>query len=455
MGAKEKHKESFMEKFERVVTPFGQWMANQKHFSSITAGMMSCVGLTLLAAIFQIIANPPVTQDMVDKHTVLKVIFGGWLKFATANKEAILLPYNMSIGMLGVISALAIAYHLAKKYEMNPLTNGVVSMVIFLLVSAPVTTYKLADDSTVTALSNSFMGGQGLFTSILVALVTVEIAHFCEKHHIEIKMPESVPPFLSASFSAVIPLIFDTIIFYGGTLILKQFDLTIPTAINKLVSIPLSVVNTAPGVLFIICFGALLWCCGIHGTAIIYPFILPVLLEAVTKNAQLVAAGQSPEINPIFIFSAVAMVGGSGNTLGMVILSAWKAKSEQLKAIGKIGLIPGIFNINEPVLFGMPIMYNPILMIPYVLGTLLIGILVWVAMNLGLYAPECVFVGAAMPIGVSGMLASMSMKNFFFQILMVPVMILVWYPFFKAYDDQLLKQEQKQMEEVEQNKEEK
>lgn len=121
------------------------------------------------------------------------------------------------------------------------------------------------------------MGGQGLFTSILVALVTVEIAHFCEKHHIEIKMPESVPPFLSASFSAVIPLIFDTIIFYGGTLILKQFDLTIPTAINKLVSIPLSVVNTAPGVLFIICFGALLWCCGIHGTAIIYPFILPVL----------------------------------------------------------------------------------------------------------------------------------------------------------------------------------
>lgn len=453
MGARGKEKESFIAKFERIVAPFGQWMANQRHFSSITAGMMSTVGLTLLAAIFQIIANPPVTQDMVDKSSVLRIIFGGWLKFATANKEAILLPYNMSIGLLGVISALAIAYHLAKKYEMNPLTNGVVSMVIFLLVSAPATTYTLADDSTVTALSTGFLGGQGLFTSILVALVTVEIAHFCEKHHIEVKMPDSVPPFLSASFTSVIPLVFDIIIFYGSSLILKQFDLTIPTAINKLVSIPLSVVNTAPGVLFIICFGALLWCCGIHGTAIIYPFVLPVLLEAITKNAQLVAAGQSAQINPIFIFSAVAMVGGSGNTLGMVILSAWKAKSEQLKAIGRVGLIPGFFNINEPVLFGMPIMYNPILMIPYVLGTLLVGVLVWIGMNVGLYAPECVFVGAAMPIGVAGMLASMSMKNFVFQILMIPVMMLVWYPFFKAYDDQLLKQEQAAKEE--QNKDEK
>ena len=454
MGAREKKKETFLEKFERIIAPFGQWMANQRHFSSITAGMMSTVGLTLLAAIFQIIANPPVTQEMMDNHGILKVIFGGWFNFATANKEAILLPYNMSIGLLGVTSALAIAYHLAKKYDMNPLTNGVVSMVIFLLVAAPATTYQLTDETTVTALNNSFMGGQGLFTSILVALVTVEIAHFCEKHHIEVKMPDSVPPFLSASFTSVIPLIFDIIIFYGGSLILGKFDLTIPTAINKLVSIPLSVVNTAPGVLFIICFGALLWCCGIHGTAIIYPFVLPVLLEAVTKNAQLVAAGQSPEISPIFIFSAVAMVGGSGNTLGMVILSAWKAKSEQLKAIGKVGLIPGIFNINEPVLFGMPIMYNPILMIPYILGTFIVGLLVWIALNLGLYAPECVFVGAAMPIGISGMLASMSMKNFVFQILMIPVMMLVWYPFFKAYDDQLLKQEQAQAAEVEENKEE-
>lgn len=441
MNTEATEKKTFIERFSEIMTPVGNWMANQKHFSSITSGMMCVVGLTLLAAIFQIIANPPVTAEMCAENGFLNTIFGGWVSFAAAHKAAIMLPYTMSMGLMAVTSSLAIAYNLAKKYEMNALIAGIVSMVIFLMISAPASVYELADGSTVNALPTSFLGGQGLFTAILVAFGTVEIDRLCKKYHLEIRMPDSVPPFLSASFSAVIPLLIDVVVFYGATLILSNYGLTIPTAINALISAPLSVVNSAGGVLFIITFAALLWCCGIHGTAIVYPFILPMMLQAVTHNAELVAQGLPAEYSPIFIFGAVAMVGGSGNTLGMVILSCWKAKSKQLKAIGKVGLVPGLFNINEPVLFGMPIMFNPVLMIPFVFGTLLIGILTWIGLKVGLYAPECVFLGASLPIGISGMLASMSVKNLFFQLAMIPVTMVIWYPFFRIYDRQLCRQE--------------
>lgn len=432
---------SFIDKFAKTMAPVGNFMAQQKHLSSISSGIMSMAGLTMLAAIFQIIANPPVTQELLDGNGVLRVVFGGWFRFASENRTAILLPYNMTIGLMGVVAALAIAYQLAKKYDMTPLTNGIISMCVFLLVAAPVSSYELADGSTISALSSKFLGAQGLFTAILVALVTVEVARFCRDHHIEITLPDSVPPFLAASFSALIPLVIDLVIFYGATLVLARFGLTIPTGISALVSKPLSVVNSVPGVLFIITFGAILWCCGIHGTAVVYPFVLPMLLEAVTENGALIAAGQQPVISPIFIWSAMAMVGGSGNTLGLVILAAFKAKSKQMKAIGRMGLIPGLFNINEPVLFGMPIMYNPILMIPYVFGTTILGILTWLGLCIGFYKPQCVFVGAALPVGIQGMLETMSASTLIFQLAMIAVMAVIWYPFFKVYDKQLLEKE--------------
>lgn len=434
-------KSTFMEKLTGVLVPVGNVMANQKHLSSISSGIMATAGLTLLAAVFQIIANPPVTAEMLEGNGILRAVFGGWFNFATANRTAILMPYNMTIGLMGLLASLTIAYNLAKKYDMAPLSNGIVSMCVFSLVAAPATIYKLADEASVTALPNRYMGAMGLFTSILVALVTVEVARFCSEHHIEIKLPDSVPPFLGASFSALIPLVFDIIIFYGTSLVLGKFELTIPTAINALLSKPLSVVNSAPGVILMITFSALLWCCGIHGTAIVYPFVLPILMEAVTNNAALVAAGESPVISPIFIWSAVAMVGGSGNTLGVVILAAFKAKSKQLKAIGRMGIIPGFFNINEPVLFGLPIMFNPILMIPYIFGTTIMGILVWIGLNIGLYVPQSVYVGAALPIGVLGMLETMSVRTLIFQFAMIPVTMLIWYPFFKIYDNQLTEKE--------------
>lgn len=437
-------KTGFLDKFQNFMMPIGNFLANEKHFASISAGLMATVGLTLIGAIFQIMANPPVTAQMMAEGGIMPTLFGWWFNFATAYKNILMVPYNMTVGLFAVSAAFAIAYQLAKRYGMSAISSGIVSLTVFLIVAAPVKTYTLADGATLNAIDTTFLGGTGLFTAIIVALCTVEISHLCQKHHVVIKMPDVVPPFLSDSFTALIPLLINIALFYGINVGLAYINpaLTITTAIMAILSAPLSAVNSVPGMLLVVAFATLLWCCGVHGTMIVYPLIIPLMIEAFTANAQAVASGGSAIFYPVFIFGAIGMIGGSGNTLGFVCLSIWKAKSQQLKAIGKASIIPGFFGINEPVAFGAPVVFNPIMMIPYVLGSLILGIIMWISYLIGFQEPGYILVMSLMPIGIAGFLPAMSMKNAFFQIAMIPVMALIWYPFFKVYDKQLYAKEQ-------------
>ena len=441
-------KKGFLDKFQNFMMPIGNFLANEKHFASISSGLMATVGLTLIGAIFQIMANPPVTAEMMAQGGIMPTLFGWWYNFSMAYKDILMVPYNMTVGLFAVSAAFAIAYQLAKRYNMSAISAGIVSLTVFLIVTAPVKVYTLADGSTLTAMDTTFLGGTGLFTALIVAMGSVEISHLCQKYHIVIKMPDVVPPFLADSFTALIPLLLNIALFYGINVGLQQVNpaLTIPTAIMALLSAPLSAVNSVPGMLLVVAFATLLWCCGVHGTMIVYPLIIPLMIEAFTANGLAVANGDPAIFYPVFIFGAIGMVGGSGNTLGFVCLSMFKAKSQQLKAIGKASIIPGFFGINEPVAFGAPVVFNPIMMIPYVLGSLLLGIIMWISYMVGFQDPGYILVMSLMPIGIAGFLPAMSMKNAVFQIVMIPVMALIWYPFFKVYDRQLCAKEQEMLE---------
>ena len=134
------------------------------------------------------------------------------------------------------------------------------------------------------------------------------------------------------------------------------------------------------------------------------------------------------------------MVGGTGNTLGFVILCL-RSKSEQLKAIGKASIIPSFFGVNEPVLFGAPIVYNPILAIPYIFGSMLLALIMWLGYSIGFLKPGYILIMSLFPLGVADFLSSMSINNFIFCWLMIPVMAIIWYPFFKIYEKQLVEKE--------------
>lgn len=432
-----------MGKIQKWVLPIGNFLSSQKHFASVSAGLQATVGIAIISAFVQI-AQTIVAMFAKDGMIATRLgIEFGW----AANVSNILkVPYDMTMGLMAVVVAFAIAYNLAKYYKMNQMTSGIVAMLMFIMIVAPVQTVVLEDGaSTFSGLATSWLGATGIFTAILVSLLSVEISHFCIKRNWVVKMPDVVPSFLQDSFTSMIPLFLNVVILYGINVALSMINpaLNIATATTQLFMVPVSaVIGSVPGMFVIIAFALLLWTVGVHGTMIVYPLLLPIMIEAISKNAELVAAGQSPVFNASLLFGAAAIAGGTGNTFGLVLLSKFKAKSEQLKAISTASLVPGVFGVNEPVIFGVPIAFNPFMAIPFILQGLVVALLMFLAYQFNLMTPGYILIMSLMPIGVGNFLGSMDWRNFVFAWLMVPVTAVVYYPFFKIYDAQLYAKEQ-------------
>jgi PTS system cellobiose-specific IIC component len=173
---------------------------------------------------------------------------------------------------------------------------------------------------------------------------------------------------------------------------------------------------------------------------VIYTVIMPISIQATLANGSLVAAGKEPIFTSVFLFGAIASCGGTGNTLSLVIMSL-RSKSEQLRAISKAALIPAIFNINEPVTFGFPIMYNPIMAIPYILNGVLVFFYLWGGYAINFFKAPYVLIMTALPIGVGEFLGSMSWHNILMPIGTFILSFLVYYPFYKVYERQLVAKE--------------
>lgn len=431
----------FMDKLQKFILPIGTFLSTEKHFASISAGLQASVGISIIAAFVQIAKT---VIGMFAEGGVLANALGFSFSWAASAQTVLSVPYDMTMGLLAVIVAFAIAFNLAKFYKMNQLSTGIVAMLMFIMVVAPIQTVTLADGtSTFTGLNSTWLGAPGLFTAILLSLASVEISYFAIKRNWVVRMPDVVPQFLQDSFTSMIPLLLNTLVLYGLNAVLKlTIGLDIPSVIFAVFAVPVSLIlGSVPGMFVVIIFALLLWTVGVHGTMIVYPFLIPIMIGAITTNAELVAQGQAPVFNAAFLFSAVALAGGTGNTLGLALLSKYKAKSEQLKAIGQVSWLPGIFGVNEPVIFGMPIAFNPILAIPFILQGLVMAVLLWIGYSIGLLTPSFILIMSLMPIGVGEFLGTLSWKNSLFSWLMVPVTTLIYYPFFKVYDAQLVAKE--------------
>jgi len=437
-------KKGFMEKMADVVRPVGDFLSNEKHFASISAGLMATVGISIIAAFITIVST---VIGMFAPGTGVLATSLGWEFAGAAQVAAIInIPYTMTLGLLSVVASFAIAYNLAKYYKINQLSAGIVSMLMFLMVVAPAKTVVLADGaSTFTALDTTLLGGPGLLTAIIVSLLSVEITNFCYKHGWVIKMPDVIPPFLANSFSSMVPLLLNVFIIYGINVALSVVDpsLNIAWACNAILGIPVKLLaNSIPGILVINTFALLLWTTGVHGTMVVYMFLMAPMIMAITNNAALVAQGLSPVFSPVFLLGATSCVGGTGNTMGFALLCAYRAKSEQLKAVGKASIVPGLFNVNEPMTFGVPVVYNPIIAIPYILNGLILTFIMWVAYAIGFIVPGHILMLSLLPIGLAEFLGTLNWRNAIFPWLMIPFMTLIYYPFFKVYDKQLVEKEQ-------------
>lgn len=408
---------------------FGQKLGANKFLSALQGSMMSCMAPIMVGAIFSIIcAVGPMFGLFENGDAVYTILYA---------------PYHFTMDLLSLWIVLIMAFQYAKSIGLkSPIMSAVQTTVVFTLIACS----WGVNEAGANVIDVTYLGSSGMFISFLCVFWVCQVEKFCIKHNVRIKMPDVCPPSLVNGFTAILPMAFALIPMYALQIAIVQMTggaFGICSGFMALLSAPLGALTSVPG-MFVICgFAGLLWCFGIHGTMIIMSVLMPLMMQAATDNATAYATGGVDALvfYPVTLFAGAALCGGTGNTLPLAIFGL-RAKSEQIKAVSKIALVPGWFGINEPMTFGMPIMYNPILCIPYVLAILVVMLFTWIGYESGFLIPGFVPIMSLMPMGFAGFFSTLTWQRAIWDYLMLIPAGLVWYPFFKVYDNQLYKKEQ-------------
>lgn len=407
---------------------WGQKIGSNKFLSALQGAMMSCTGLLMVSAVSIVICNIGTMFDLIQNgDSVYNILYT---------------PYNYTMGFLGIWVVVFMAFNYSKSLKIkSPLMSAVNSAVCFALVAGPIS----ANEFGVNQVDMTYLGAQGMFIGFIVVGITINIEKFCIKKDVRIKLPESVPQYLQDGFTSILPLLFSAIVFLTiSTAVTMTTDgvYNVCSGFMALIGLPLGVLVSVPG-MFVLCFlASLMWCFGIHGSMILLSVLYPVMMQTSAANIAAYQAGgvDALAFYPVFLFSALNMCGGTGNTIGLALLGA-KSKSKQISSVSKISLVPGVFGVNEPLAFGLPIMYNPILCIPYILNVQVVCLLLYLAYHTGFIIPAFIPIMTQLPIGITEYVGTLNWKNSLFTYLMIPVTTLIYYPFFKIYEKQCLAKE--------------
>lgn len=386
-------------------------------------GVVTTIPLLIIGSFFLICAFPPI---------------GFLAKLVAPYVHDLLSVVNATFGIMGLVAAFSIAYSLATLYQIDALSSGVLGVSAFILSS------PFKDGN----IDSGLMGSKGLFVAMVIGFLVVEVQRFMIKKNIIIHMPKEVPLSVGRSFAALLPgFVILSSIFLLNMILATWVDLSVPEIINKVVTAPLlNLGGTLPAVLITVFAVQLLWFFGIHGQALIGTGIMaPIWLALTQQNAAAKMAGQVvPNIICQQFVDAFILIGGSGTTLALAALLFTVVKSNQLKALGKTSILPGFFNINEPIIFGMPIVMNPIMIIPFIIAPLLCVITTFLFMASGIVEKPYALAPWTTPAFISGYLVTGDWKGTALQLLNFFLAGLIYYPFLKIWDKAKIKEEQQQ-----------
>ncbi|MFL0167095.1 PTS sugar transporter subunit IIC [Candidatus Clostridium helianthi] len=408
----------FFNWLEKYLLPPMTKLSEQRHLKAIRDGIVSTIPLIIIGSFFLVIAVPP----------------NDWLKqLVSPYVNQIMFPYRLSMGIMALYASFGIAYNLAKSYKLDPLSGGSLGLAAFLLTNVP-----LNIDPNGWMLSLSSLGGSGMFTAIIMSIFAVEIFRVCKEKNLTIKMPKEVPTSVANSFAALIPAAFIIVPIW---IIRDLLNFDIQKFVLSIFTPLVTAGNSLPGILVPILLITLLWGCGIHGDSVVGTVARPIWLAMLDANVAAQAAGQPiPNIAPEPFFQWFVWIGGSGATIGLVILMLG-SKSRYLKDIARASLIPGICNINEPVIFGAPIMLNPLLIIPFVLGPLICGCVSYFAMTLNLVSKPVILAPWTLPAPIGAYLATGGdWRAIILVLINIAIVTALYFPFLKAYEKKLIKE---------------
>ena len=407
---------------KKLSTPMAK-LAEQRHLRAVRDGIISTLPLIIVGSLFIIIGIPPLPEN--------------WeiTQFLKANNGVIMLPYRMTMFIMTLYATWGIGYSLARSYKLDGVTGGVLSAMAFLLTIVPV---SVPDVGWMMPMAN--LGGGGMFVGILMSIFAVEVFRFTTVKNFRLKMPEQVPASVARSFEALTPTAIIVLII-GSITYYAKFDWH--TFFAKIVSPLLSATDTLPSVWILVILITFFWSFGIHGVSVVGSVARPLWLQLLDKNTAAAAAGEPlTAIAAEPFFQWFIWIGGSGCTIGLVIALTFFAKSTYGKQLGRTALVPGIFNINEPIIFGAPIVLNPTLIIPFIITPLVTATLAWIATSLGLVSRVVLTAPWTLPGPVGAFMATGGdWRASVLNVICILISIVIYYPFMKIYDNKLLAEE--------------
>ncbi|MBO0440464.1 PTS sugar transporter subunit IIC [Candidatus Enterococcus ikei] len=415
---------------EHLAGPMAK-LANQRHLRAIRDGIIATLPLIIIGSFFLIIAFPPLPASW------------GVTEFLTSNAATILMPYRMTMFIMTLYATFGIGASLAKTYNLDVISGGILSTIAFLLTFVPVNIPVEALDAAGTSgfvLPMANLGGGGMFVGIITSILAVEIYRITDKSKFKITMPEQVPPAVARSFETLTPTL---IVILGISTLTYFIGFDWHSTVSKIVSPLVSAADSLPSVLLLIFLVTFFWSFGIHGVSIVGSLARPLWLQLLDGNTAAMAAGKElPNIAAEPFYQWFIWIGGSGCTIGLALLLAFKTKSQFASKLGKATLAPAIFNINEPLIFGTPIVLNPILIIPFILTPMVTGTIAWFATQFGLVNRVIFTAPWTLPGPIGAYLATGGdWRAAILSIALIIVSVVIYYPFVMIYDNNELEKE--------------
>ncbi|WP_125709994.1 PTS sugar transporter subunit IIC [Lacticaseibacillus porcinae] len=424
---------------------------NSKIIVALKDGMIYTIPFIIIGSVFLILSSLPVES------------WAAWMNSTG------LVPYfnqatNFSFNVMSLIAVTGIAYEWAHNEHIAPMPAGITALISFLVVLQP--TAPIVDGTGKVLVKNvshltgfidtSWLAGKGMVAAIIIGLITGWIYSWFVTHNITIKLPEQVPANVANSFIALIPA---AVLVTGWMLVYMAFDHFAHTSmlqfIYNVIQTPLQgITDSFGGALIVPILISFLWFFGVHGSSIVSGIMTAILLSNGTENAKLFHAGNLTQAAGGHIFTQALLdqfgtVTGAGITIGMVVYMLWFAKSEQMKSLGKLEIVPALFNINEPILFGAPIVLNPMMLLPFMLTPMLSMGLTYLAIKIGIIPLfNGVYVPWTTPPIISGFLVG-GWRTALWQALMLVMTFFVYLPFVRRQDNMLFSQEQQRLAEEE------
>ena len=434
-------------------------ISEQRHLRAIRDGIVSTLPLIIVGSVFLILAFPPFPKE--------------WGISVLAKKYAVqmLLPYRMTMFIMGLYAVMGIGYSLAKSYKLDGITGAILSVCAFLLTIMPkminpvevinqtingqavqiiveegTKGSQLLQEDLGYVMQMSKLGSAGLFVGIIVAIFAVEVYRLTTTTGFKIRMPEAVPESVARSFEALTPA---AIIIFTLTILTYWLKIDLHDIIGSVIKPILKFSDSWFSVILIVFMITFFWSFGIHGDSIVGSVVRPLWLMLLEQNATALANGQPvPHIAAEPLYQWFVWIGGSGTTIGFALLLLFKSKSAYGKTLGKAAILPSIFNINEPIIFGAPIVLNPTLLPPFIIVPIVNATIAYFAMAAGLVNRVTSTPPWTLPGPIGAFLATNGdFRALILNVILIVISIIIYYPFFNVYEKKLFAEERAEAEE--------